>query len=75
MLLQDGEFKFYAVPVPYKTMLVSKGGYIRNKVTGENCGHKITLYKNFYDEDRNLLEVPQTDEDIYEVVYDQSDNI
>lgn len=74
MLLQDGEFKFYSVPVPYKVIQVSNGGYIRNKLSGENCGHKVVLCKTFYDENGNLLDCPQIDEDVYEVVYDKTNN-
>jgi hypothetical protein len=74
MLLQDGEFKFYSAPVLYKIIRVTAGGYIRNKLSGENCGNVVKLYKSFYDEDGNLLESPIVDEDIYEVVYDAADN-
>lgn len=74
MLLQDGEFKFYSAPVLYKVIQVNNEGYIRNKLSGENCGRKVELYKIFYDENGNLLEFPQTDEDIYEVVYDATNN-
>jgi hypothetical protein len=74
MILQDGEFKFYSAPVLYKVIHVSGSAYIRNKISGENCGRKVELYKSFYDENGNLLEFPQIDEDIYEVVYDETDN-
>ena len=74
MLLQDGEFKFYSLPVPYRIIQVSSGGHIVNKKSGENCGRKVVLYKNFYDENGNLLEFPQVDEDVYEVIYDRTNN-
>lgn len=72
MLLKDGEFKFYFVPVPYKVIKVSEGGYIRNKTTGENCGNKLILYKTFYDDCGNLMKFPKVDEDVYEVIYDSN---
>lgn len=73
MLLQDGEFKFYSVPVPYKIIQINNG-YIKNKVSGENCGNRIVLYKRFYTDDGQLLDQPQVDEDVYEVIYDGADN-
>lgn len=75
MLLKDGEFKFYSIPVVYKVIQVTgEGDYIRNKLSGENCGKKVQLYKSFYDMNGNLLESPIVDEDVYEVVYDTTNN-
>lgn len=74
MLLQDGEFKIYFVPVVYKVIIASEGSYIRNKISGANCGHRVSLYKTFYDECGELLKSPHLDEDVYEVVCDENND-
>lgn len=75
MLLQDGEFKFYSIPVVYKVIQVTgEESYIRNKISGKKCGKIVKLYKSFYDMNGNLLESPIVDEDVYEVVYDTANN-
>ena len=66
----DGEFSLYVRPKVYKTYVISEGGYIRNIITGENCGQKVELCCQYYAEDGSLLNNPIYDVDCYEYVYE-----
>ena len=60
---KDDNFTLMKFIPAYKQIVVSDGGYIRNKKTGENCGQQIILCTMLVNGE--IIK----EEDCYEVVY------
>ena len=68
----ENNFKLYARKLVDGSLDISAGGYIRNKLTGENCGRHVDIYIQFYDNDGKLLAKPISNKDDYEFIYSNS---
>lgn len=64
----DGKFTLVLFQPAYSTLVCSDNAYIRNKVTGENCGQEVILCKHINNIDGTINENPKVDDDVYEVV-------
>ena len=69
LLAQEGEFSLWATSPVYKTLFIETG-FIRNKITGENCGKTVELCKHYYSNGQQLDEPVYDDADCYEFVFE-----
>lgn len=77
VVAQDGDWALLAVAKPYKTLRCASNEHFVDKVTGEDAGQEIILYKHSYDENGDLLpedKVIFDDESRYELVKEDDES-
>lgn len=67
----EGDWTLCVKAIVYRRRKCSSG-YFRNKITHENCGQVIKLYRYLYDENGKAIpkEEQKLDEDVYEWVHE-----
>lgn len=64
----DGDLTLYVWQPQYKEYVCTPGLYIRNTVTGEDCGQHVVLCRHVNNIDGSINEDPYIDPDTYEIV-------
>lgn len=70
LISSEGAFSLWSVSPIYKSYSITKGGYIKNTKTNENCGNYVQLRKHYY-QNGVALDEPVYDEDCYEYVFEE----
>lgn len=64
----ESDLTLYIFQPAYKEYVCTSGMYIRNTVTGEDCGQHVVLCKHVNNIDGTINENPYYDPDTYEVL-------